>query len=151
MIVSCPQDLESIEGVGLVYERRLYEAGVGSYWEVAQMSDEQLTDILEVMPFQDVDLSEIRASAMALAVETGTVNRVWDGTEPDDFEPLEGIGVIYERRLYNAGICTYEALAATAAEQLEEICRPPSFNKPDFQSWIATAQVLAAAKGANNA
>ena len=141
--------MESIEGIGVVYERRLYEAGVGSYWEVAQLSDALLTDILEVMPFQDVDLAAIRASAMALAVESGTVNRVWDGTDPDDFEPLVGIGVIYERRLYNAGLCTYEALAAATAEQLEEICKPPSFSKPDFQDWIETARILAAAKGAN--
>ena len=149
VVVRCPQDLESIEGVGVVYERRLYEEGVGSYWEVAQLSDEQLSDILGVMPFQDVDLAAMRASAMALAVESHSLFQVWDGTEPDDFEPLEGIGVIYERRLYNAGICTYEALAAATAEQLEEICRPPSFSKPDFQGWIDTAQILAAAKGAD--
>jgi predicted flap endonuclease-1-like 5' DNA nuclease len=149
VMVSCPQDLESIEGVGVVYERRLYDEGVGSYWEVAQLSDEQLSDILEVMPFQDVDLASLRASALALAVESDSLNQVWDGTDPDDFEPLEGIGVIYERRLYNAGICTYEALAAMSAEQLEEICRPPSFSKPDFQGWIDTAQILSAAKGAD--
>jgi predicted flap endonuclease-1-like 5' DNA nuclease len=115
------------------------------------MTDEELTDVLEIMPFQDVDLAEIRASAMALAVESGTVNRIWDGTEPDDFETFEGIGVIYERRLYNAGYCTYEALAAATPEELEAICRPPAFNKPDFASWIATAQILAAAKGASEA
>jgi predicted flap endonuclease-1-like 5' DNA nuclease len=147
-IVSCPQDLESIEGIGVVYERRLYEAGVGSFWEVAQLSDTLLSDILEVMPFQDVDLAAIRASAMALAVETGTVHRVWDGTEPDDFEPLPGIGVIYERRLYQAGYCTYETLAAATAEDLEAVCQPPPGQKPDFAGWIATAQILATAKGA---
>jgi len=148
VVVSCPQDLESIEGIGTVYENRLYQAGVGSYWEVAQLSDAQLTDILEVMPFQDVDLAAIRASAMALAVENGTVNQIWDGTEPDDFEPLAGLGVIYERRLYQAGYCTYEALAAATPEALEAACRPPAGRKPDFADWIATAQILAAAKGA---
>ncbi|MFN2134655.1 MAG: helix-hairpin-helix domain-containing protein [Candidatus Promineifilaceae bacterium] len=147
--VSCPQDLESIEGVGVVYERRLFEAGVGSYWEVAQLSDEALSDILEVMPFQDVDLAAMRASAMALAIETGTVNHVWDGSSPDDFEPLEGIGVIYERRLYNAGYCTYEALASATPEELEKVCRPPAFHKPDFAGWIAAARELAAVKGAD--
>ncbi len=149
LVVSCPQDMELIEGVGVIYERRLYEAGVGSYWEVAQIPDEELSDILGVLPFQDVDLAEIRASAMALAVESGTVNRVWDGSNPDDFEPFEGIGVTYERRLYNAGYCTYEALAAATPEELEKICQPPAFNKPDFANWIDTAKVLAAAKGAN--
>jgi len=147
VFVSCPQDLESIEGIGTVYENRLYKAGVGSYWEVSQLSDTQLTDTLGIMPFQDVDLAAIRASAMALAAESGTVNQVWDGTEPDDFEPLTGLGVIYERRLYQAGYCTYEALAAATPEALEAACRPPAGRKPDFADWIATAQILAAAKG----
>jgi len=147
VFVSCPQDLESIEGIGTVYENRLYKAGVGSYWEVSQLSDTQLTDTLGIMPFQDVDLAAIRASAMALAAESGTVNQVWDGSEPDDFEPLTGLGVIYERRLYQAGYCTYEALAAATPEALEAACRPPAGRKPDFADWIATAQILAAAKG----
>jgi predicted flap endonuclease-1-like 5' DNA nuclease len=149
IVVRCPQDLESIEGVGTMYERRLYEAGIGSFWEVAQISDDELSDILEVMPFQDVDLANIRASAMALALETGTVNQVWDGSQPDDYEPFEGLGVIYERRLYNAGYCTYEAMAGATVEELEAICKPPAFQKPDFEQWIATAKKIVEAKGAD--
>jgi predicted flap endonuclease-1-like 5' DNA nuclease len=148
VIVSCPQDLEPIDGVGVVYERRLYNAGVGSFWEVAQIDEDELAKILEVEDFQAVDLTAIRASALALARETSTMNRVWDGTPPDDFEPLEGIGVIYERRLYAAGFCTFEALAGADPEELERICQPPDFNKPDFAKWIATAKSLAAGLGA---
>ena len=148
VMVSCPQDLEPIFGVGVVYERRLYDAGIGSYWEVAQVDEEELGQILEVEEFQDVDLAEIRSSAMALAAETDTLYRVWDGTAPDDFEPLEGIGVTYERRLYAAGYCTYEALAAADPQELERICKPPDFNKPDFGQWIATAKLLVAGMGA---
>ncbi len=150
MVVACPQDLEPIDGIGTVYEQRLYAAGIGSYWEVAQLSDEQLTEILEAEPFQDVDFAEIRASAMRLAVETNTVNRVWDGSEPDDFEVFEGIGTVYERRLYNAGYCTYEALAQATIEALLAACTPPKGQNPDFAGWIATAQILAAAKGARD-
>jgi predicted flap endonuclease-1-like 5' DNA nuclease len=76
------------------------------------------------------------------------MNRVWDGTPPDDFEPLEGIGVTYERRLYAAGYCTFEALAGADPQELEGICQPPNFNKPDFAKWIATAKSLAAGRGA---
>ena len=148
VFVSCPQDLEPIEGVGVVYERRLYNAGVGSFWEVAQIKEDELAEILEVEEFQAVDLTAIRASALALARETNTMNRVWDGTPPDDFEPLEGIGVIYERRLYAAGYCTFKALAGADPQELERICQPPNFNKPDFAKWIATAKSLAAGRGA---
>jgi predicted flap endonuclease-1-like 5' DNA nuclease len=147
--VSCPQDLEPIAGVGTVYEARLYAAGIGSYWEVAQIPAKLLGEILEVETFQDVDLEGIRASAMALAVESNTVNRVWDGSPPDDFEPLEGIGVVYERRLYSAGICTYKALAASLPDELEKICQPPPMSKPDFSAWIARAKQLAGEVGAD--
>lgn len=143
VFASCPQDLERIFGVGVVYERRLYAAGVGSFWEVAQLSNETLKDILEVEAFQDVDPEAIRRSAMELAVETGSVNRVWDGTPPDDFEPLAGIGTTFERRLYDAGLCTYRDLAKATASELERICRPPSFQKPDFSGWIEAARRLA--------
>jgi len=148
VVVTCPQDLEPIDGVGVVYERRLYNAGVGSFWEVAQIEDDELAEILEVEEFQAVDLTAIRASALALARETNTMNRVWDGTPPDDFEPLEGIGVTYERRLYAAGYCSFEALAGADPQELEGICQPPNFNKPDFAKWIATAKSLAAGRGA---
>jgi predicted flap endonuclease-1-like 5' DNA nuclease len=144
VFVSCPQDLEPIDGVGVVYERRLYNVGIGSFWEVAQIEEDELAEILEVEEFQDVDLTTIRSSALALARETNTLNRVWDGTHPDDFEPLEGIGVIYERRLYAAGYCTFEALAGADPDELEQICQPPNFNKPDFAKWIATAKMLVA-------
>ncbi|MFN2138296.1 MAG: DUF4332 domain-containing protein [Candidatus Promineifilaceae bacterium] len=144
-MVSCPQDLEQVFGIGVVYEQRLYGAGVGSFWEIAQLSNETLKDILEVETFQDVDPAEIRRSAMELAVASGTTNRVWDGTPPDDFEPLEGIGITFERRLYDAGICTYRALAASTVEELERICHPPNFQKPNLGNWIAQAKRLVVA------
>jgi predicted flap endonuclease-1-like 5' DNA nuclease len=148
-VVSCPQDLERIFGIGVVYEQRLFAAGVGSYWEVAQLADDVLQELLEVEAFQDVDPAEIRRSAMELAVATNTVNRVWDGSPPDDFEPLEGIGIVYERRLYDAGICTYAALAASKVAELESVCRPPAFQKPDFAGWISAAAALATERGAS--
>ena len=110
---SCPQDLEQVQGIGGVYEQRLYAVGVGTFWEVGMLPEAELSTILEVQDFQDVDLPAIKADAMRLAQETSTMGQMWDGTEPDDFEILEGIGTVLERRLYAAGICTYAALAAT--------------------------------------
>jgi len=150
VMVSCPQDLELIDGVGVIYEQRLYNMGIGSYWEVAQLSDEFLTAVLEIQDFQDVNLDEMRSSAMQLAIETNSVNRVWDGTAPDDFEVIEGIGIVYERRLYNAGYCTYEALSQAMVANLEKVCKPPQGQNPGFSAWIDKAKLLAAAKGAMN-
>ena len=137
---ACPQDLEQIFGVGRVYEQRLYDVGIGSFWEVGMLAEEELTDILEIKEFQDVDLAEIKADALRLAASTDTMGHTWDGTEPDDFDILAGIGPVLERRLYAAGICTYEALASSTVEALAQIAKLPAFQTPDFQAWIAQAR-----------
>lgn len=145
-VVSCPQDLSAVTGIGSVFEERLYAAGIGSYWALAELPTDRLATILDAQAFQNVDLSAIKASAMQLAAETQTLGRAWDGTPPDDFDGLPGIGEVYERRLYEAGICTYEALAAATPERLAEVCKAPAMRAPDYAAWIATAADLSAAK-----
>lgn len=143
-LVSCPQDLSAVAGIGSALEDRLYTAGIGSYWELAETPADALQAMLRI---KDADeLSRIKSSAMQMAVQTNTLGRAWDGTPPDNFEPLEGIGEIFERRLYEAGICTYEALAAQTLDRLQEICKAPDWNKPNYAAWIAKASELAAAK-----
>ena len=142
--VSCPQDLALVNGVGTVFEERLYNAGIGSFWELAGMPDEELIDILDLKRFQGVDLAAIKADALRLANETNSAGRVWDGTPPDDFEILEGVGQIYERRLYSAGICSYAALAEATPDRLAEICKAPAFHRPDYAFWIAQARKMVA-------
>jgi predicted flap endonuclease-1-like 5' DNA nuclease len=142
--VSCPQDLSRISGIGAVYETKLYAAGIGTYWELSEIADQDLVRVLEVKDFQAVDIVAVKADALKLAEETDTVGRYWDGTPPDDFEKLEGIGEVYERRLYDAGICTFRALAVVSAERLQEICQAPDWRRPDYASWIAQAERLIA-------
>lgn len=143
-VVACPQDLSAVDGIGTVYEDRLYAAGIGSYWSLAELPEEELAGILE--SHAGVDLAAIKSSAMQLAVDTGSLGRSWSGSPPDDFEVLAGIGEIYERRLYEAGICTYEALAATSPERLAEICQAPAMQTPDYAAWVSTAAALAAGR-----
>lgn len=145
-VFPCPQDLSSVTGIGSVFEERLYAAGIGSYWELAELPADELATILDAQPFQNIDLDAIKAGAMQRAAETDSLGRSWDGTPPDDFEPLAGIGEVYERRLYEAGICTFEAMAAATPERLAEICKAPAMRTPDYAAWIATAAELSATK-----
>lgn len=144
----CPQDLAMTKGIGAVFEQRLYAAGIGTFWELANLTGDDLKLVLELDDRQllRIDLDKIRADARRLAAETNSVGRVWRGAEADDFEVIEGIGNVYERKLYEAGICTYEALANTPVEQLMEICPPTKLRKPDYAGWIAQAGSLAAQK-----
>lgn len=143
-IVPCPQDLSAVPGIGPVFEERLYAAGIGSYWSLADLPVEELSTILDAQAFQGVDLGVIKAAAMQLAAESNSLGRAWDGTPPDDFDGLPEIGEVYERRLYEAGICTYEAMAATTPERLAEICKAPAMRTPDYAAWITTAAELSA-------
>lgn len=143
--VRCPQDLSAVSGIGRVFEQRLYRAGIGSFWELAEMSDEDLHEVLG----EQVDYGAVRASALEQATISNSIGRAWDGTEPDDFEVITGLGVVYEQRLYAAGICSYEALAAATPDQLTAICRPPRGRTPNFEVWIAEAAQHAAARETN--
>ncbi len=139
-VSECPQKLARIRGIGRVYEDKLYQAGIGSYWQVAITPDEQLATIFGLKDFQAVDLSAIKAHARQLAEETGTVGQVWNGHQPDDLESLPGIGKTYEMRLYEAGICTWEKLAALTVEELAAIIKAPKMRQPDYAAWIALAK-----------
>ncbi len=146
-LAACPQDLGRVKGIGSVYETKLYAAGIGTFWELANTDDAELRRILDIKDFQKVDLGAIKETARSLAEATGTVGLGWSGAQPDDFEPLQGIGPVFERRLYDAGICTYEALANATVEQLAEICKAPAWRVPDYASWIAQAKELLAQRG----
>ncbi|MCB0022733.1 MAG: hypothetical protein KDD91_06835, partial [Caldilinea sp.] len=143
-LVSAPQDLADVKGIGRTYEQRLYNAGIGSFWELAVCSDDDLKNILEINELQmlSIDLDAIRADARRLAEETGTVGMLWDGEAPDDFEPINGIGKTFEQRLYDGGIRTYKALAAATPEQLAGIVKAKKPSQPDYQSWIDQARAL---------
>jgi len=142
--VDTPQDLADIKGIGPTYEQRLYRAGIGAFWEVACLAADDLRALLEIAELQatQVDLSEIRADARRLAEESDSVGQIWDGQPPDDFEPIDGIGKVFEQRLYTAGIRTYRALADASPEQLAAIVKAQKPLQPDYLSWIAQARAL---------
>ncbi len=72
-------------------------------------------------------------------------------TDKDHLERVKGIGVVFARRLNEAGIQTFEQLAAQTPGRIREIINPEEWQKVDPESWIAQAKELAqrnASKGA---
>lgn len=145
ILIDHPQDLSAVEGIGPVLEQRLYQAGIGSYWELAMLDADTLRNILRMSPTHatSAKLEAIRASAQRLAEETKTLGHIWNGKPVDDFEQIPGIGEVYEQRLYQAGIRTYADLANTAPEALQQICASRSPTPPDYAAWIEAARKLA--------
>ena len=134
------QKLSIINGIGEVFEQRLYTAGIGSYWEVAHLANNQFQQMLRLSDWQmtAVDLDAIRGQALQLAQATDTIGLLWEGETPDDFERIDGIGKMFELRLYSAGIRTYAALAASTVDELNRILGPMVL-RPDVQQWIVAA------------
>ena len=63
--------------------------------------------------------------------------------QPDNLTAIYGIGDLYERRLYQVGIFTWDQLSRVDAETLQQITRAlPTSNTP---AWIEQARVLAQA------
>ena len=138
------QALTSVAGIGSVRQQKLYNAGVGTFWELSNLDNDQLDSLfsLGASRLQRVDFNETRASARQLADETDTVGLLWDGERVDDMEPIAGIGRVFEQRLYEAGLTTYESIAGTTPEYLAEVIHAPEFNQPDYGAWINDAKLL---------
>ena len=136
------QALNDIHGIGQAFQQRFYKAGIGTYWEVSCLSNEGLQESLQIPEIQldRIDYNEIRAGAYQWASQTDTIGALWDVERVDDFEELPGIGAAFEKRLYMAGIFTYEQLAATDRDRLAEIIDAPDFRQPDFDQIIEIAR-----------
>ena len=143
------QDLAELKHIGVTFEQRLYRAGAGTYWEVAHMTDDDFELVLRLTEMQKLamDMSEVRSDAVRLAEESNTVGLLSAGDTPDDFEPIQGIGKIFEQRLYSAGIRTYRELANTSEERLAEICQARKPLVPDYGSWIRQARMFMEIRG----
>ena len=144
------QALNDVAGIGSAYQQRLYGAGIGTYWELSSLPDADLETILQIPELQRarIDFEETRADAYQWAQKTGTIGLLWDGDHVDDFELLPGIGKTFEKRLYEAGITTYEQLIECDVERLVEIVKAPPMREVNYDDWKERAQQFVAERQA---
>ncbi len=128
-------DLEQIEGIGPVYEQRLFAAGIETYGQLAAATPEQLAHILDVMNWQRLNLVDWIEQAKQFAKITQR------DLLPDRLEEIKGIGPIYAKRLRAANIRSFEDLAASSPEQLEDILGKGRLS--DYARWIEQAKAYA--------
>lgn len=58
----------------------------------------------------------------------------------DVFTTINGIGPAFQKRLYDAGVCTFAELARQPPERLRQIVRANSRQRIRPEAWIAEAQ-----------
>lgn len=66
--------------------------------------------------------------------------------QPDDLKRIEGIGAVYEKRLNECGVLTFEQLAELSPDTIEDMIQPAAWQNVDFDSWIEQAGQLAVAQ-----
>lgn len=140
-----PDPLSQIRGIGVVYEKRLYNAGIFTWHQIANTDPQVLRATTHAQansnPEAWID------QARQLAEEHDRIGAIYTGPIPDDFTRIDGIGSNYERDLYRAGIYTYEQLGQLTPFELAEILPEAGAvgEEIDYQLWIEQAARLSAA------
>jgi predicted flap endonuclease-1-like 5' DNA nuclease len=126
--------LIDINGIGPIYQERLYAQGIVSFEQLAAMSPERVKALV-VAPdaVGDVDTGSWINEARRLA---GRPRR-------DPLIDLLGVGPVYEQRFLDAGIFTFEQVGQLSVEEIRAIIKPEAWQNVDIPAWIAEAKVLA--------
>ncbi|GAB4445430.1 MAG: hypothetical protein OHK0015_47680 [Chloroflexi bacterium OHK40] len=125
--------LIDIDGVGPVYQQKLYDAGIVTFEQVAAMHPERLRAVVAPNATFELDTARWIAHARQLA---GQPSR-------DPLIDINGIGPVYEQRLLNAGVSSFAQLAAMSPQEIRAIINPEPWQNVDPEAWIAEARVLA--------
>jgi large subunit ribosomal protein L21 len=97
-------------------------------------------------PSEYIPVTDQRASEPAQTATTSskpaTGKKAPAGSKPttDNLTAIKGIGPVFAKRLNEAGIATYAALAAASADQLREVTHATAASSPE--EWIAQAKAL---------
>ncbi len=61
----------------------------------------------------------------------------------DPLIDIFGVGPVYEQRLLDAGLFTFEQVGQMTVEELRAIIKPKAWQNADFAAWIDEARLLA--------
>lgn len=78
----------------------------------------------------------------ALRVEIPTPVAISDNRDP--LEDIDGIGPVYQQKLYEAGIKTFAQLAAASPSRITEVIEPQNWQHIDVMKWRREAALYAA-------
>jgi predicted flap endonuclease-1-like 5' DNA nuclease len=104
--------LERINGIGVVYQRKLFAAGIDTFEDLIAAGPDKLYEVLEA----DLEYGPWITEAQGYASNEGQYR--------DHLEKVDGIGQVYQGRLFEAGVFTFEDLAAQSDDRIREIVQP---------------------------
>ncbi len=117
------------------------------YYQKSTTAEDGALDVLDRLMRAEARVAELEKEAdgdmasavdeVQAAVKRTTAPEIELASDPDDLTEINGIGPVYAKRLAEAGITTFETLAAQSSESLAEIAELPLANTAD---WIEQAK-----------
>jgi predicted flap endonuclease-1-like 5' DNA nuclease len=129
-------DLEQIDGIGRVYEQKLFDAGINTFAQLAVTPVVRLKEIINPASWQQLDFESWLEQARKMA-EIVTFDLL-----PYRLEEINGIGPAYAKRLNAEGIMTFTDLAHCTEERLRAIIPQRGGLPHDFAGWIREARAF---------
>lgn len=139
---SYPDPLWRVRGIGVIYQKRLYEAGIFTWHQLASSDVDSLRAAAQAPATSDPTLWI--AQARELAEQFDRVGATYSGPVPDDFTRIDGIGSLSEQTLYRAGVFTYKQLADLTPQALARLLPEAAAagESIDFKIWLDQASQL---------
>ena len=132
-----------IEGIGNANQQRLWDAGIRTFKDLSETSEDRLKEIIaKDDAFYDEWIVESRRFVRGVyrlseATSGGSTRRA------DDLTRIEGIGPKINEALLAAGIRTFEALEAASATQLRLAIEASGITfAPSLETWSKQAAYL---------
>ncbi len=145
-------DFTVIHGIGPAFQGRLYDGGIMTYSDLCGSTPEAVEKACD----PGVTLEEAAnwiEDACTLAAGGTPADRTVVEEEapapppkPDNLTKIKGIGKVFQGRLYEGGIYTWEQLAGTDTERITAVIAPEEWQKLEPDSWRSQAAVLARKK-----
>lgn len=135
-----PDQLTKLNGIGEVYERRLYEAGIFTWYQISETSVNKLSTITQAIDAANVD--DWPGQARRLAADTGRTGVRYSGPMPDKLTAIPGVGPGAQQQLRSHGIVTYHQLSIAPVVKVEAILGDAG-KRADVTAIIAKAKELA--------
>lgn len=128
--------LKKIFYFGLGLASLLYE----NFDELARAGETRYNDLLSAD--QPVEETVEIETVVSVEVDVEAIDDGSDNTGNDDLTAINGIGPTFAKRLQDAGITTYQALAALSVEQIIDITHVANW-QADPNEWIVEAKAMA--------
>ena len=112
--------------------------GVGE--QSSDFASETLADFLHR---RDEEVRELREQISATHSQLNGLRdefEAYQQTHPDDLTVIKGIGAVYQWKLRDAGVNTYEQLAASDPDQLRRMLDVRNWQRVNVESWIEQAR-----------